>query len=129
MMPIATCTVLGSFEADENMIDENNGYFRVVTGSFKDISTLGSFENENGDSIEYCSPDGIPTQPAMPNLDTDNALYVLDRNLKQVGSIANLTSEWVNSVQFNKNICTIKTNDQTISVDLSNPAEPKALKE
>ena len=62
-----------------------------------------------------------------------NALYVLDKDLKQIGAIENLAEgERVYSVRFDGEIgyfVTFRQVDPLFTVDLSNPREPKILSE
>lgn len=79
-------------------VDEQNGYLRVVT--------------------TYYNTDGIPK----------NGLFVLDSNLKQVGSIKGLAkNETIYSARFTGDMAyfvTYRNTDPLFTVDLSDPENP-----
>lgn len=98
-------TVLNRFS-----LDEHNGFFRIVTTSFKEKET------NNGSSevaVAY------------------NNLYILDDELKTAGKIEDIAKgERVYSVRLDGDIGYFATGKQVgpiFTVDLSNPKEPKAL--
>lgn len=84
-------------------IDEQNGYLRVVT--------------------TYYNKDGIPK----------NGLFVLDSNLKQVGSLKDLAkNETLYSARFTDNMAyfvTYQNTDPLFTVDLSDPENPVVMDE
>lgn len=84
-------------------IDEQNGYLRVVT--------------------TYYNKDGIPK----------NGLFVLDSNLKQVGSLKDLAkNETLYSARFTDHMAyfvTYKNTDPLFTVDLSDPENPVVMDE
>lgn len=84
-------------------IDEQNGYLRVVT--------------------TYYNKDGIPK----------NGLFVLDANLKQVGSLKDLAkNETLYSARFTDNMAyfvTYQNTDPLFTVDLSDPENPVVMDE
>ena len=89
-------------------MDENNGYFRIATTKNR---TWSRYDRENRKSY--------------------NNLYVLDENLKQVGSLENLAEdEKIYSVRFMQNrayMVTYKQIDPLFVIDLSNPKNPTVL--
>lgn len=100
-------TVLNQFS-----MDEHNGYFRIVTTVRKyKLATCCNVITSSG--IDY------------------NAVYVLDKNLKTVGSITGIAKEEsVYSVRFIGNMgyfVTYRQVDPLFAVDLSNPKAPKIL--
>lgn len=123
-------TLPGAFMADETTIDEDKGIFRILTDDSYNVYTNGCFQNEKGEPIVYAAaqgqvPSGDPTEASRP--DTQNRLFVLDGNLNLLGKSPNLTTEWINSVEFHddKNTCTVKTQDGTVTVDLSDNKNPR----
>jgi len=94
-------------------IDEHNGYFRFVTTKNKWI------EKKDADDIV-----------GYTNLST-NSLYVLDGDLKKVGSIEDLApDERVYSVRFMGDVAyfvTFRQVDPLFSADLSDPKNPKII--
>lgn len=100
-------TILNQFS-----MDEYNDYFRIVT----------TFQEYNRFKI-----DSIFAPDEDVNI-TKNNLYILDENLKQVGSIEGLAKgERVYSVRFDGDIgyfVTFKQVDPLFVVDLSNPKDP-----
>lgn len=111
--PAATGTFKGTIN-DSFSLDEYNGYLRVV-------STVYHYQNYNNREI------------AALNDDRTNSLYVLDSNLKMVGSIENLApSEQIYSARFFGDMgyfVTFRNVDPLFSVDLSDPQNPKILGE
>jgi uncharacterized secreted protein with C-terminal beta-propeller domain len=90
-------------------MDENNGYFRIATTKNRSWS---QFEDESA-------------------RESYNNLYVLDKNLKIVGSVENLAEgEKIYSVRFMQNrmyMVTFKQIDPLFVIDLKNPKKPKVL--
>lgn len=93
-------------------IDEYNGYFRFVTTEQKWKT------KEDGEKVSYTS-------------ETSNSLYVLDGDLKEVGSITDLApDERVYSVRFMGDTAyfvTFRQVDPLFSADLSDPKNPKII--
>lgn len=92
-------------------IDEYKGYFRFVT-------TEQIWRKGGGETVFYSS-------------ETSNSLYVLDDELKQVGSITDLApDERVYSVRFMGDVAyfvTFRQVDPLFSADLSDPKDPKII--
>ncbi len=91
-------------------MDENNGYFRIATTKNR---TWSQFDEEDFESYSN--------------------LYVLDDNLKVVGSVEGLAKkERIYSVRFMQNrayMVTFKQTDPLFVIDLQNPRDPKVLGE
>lgn len=96
-------------------MDEHNGYFRIVTTVAGRITEGESTKKSFASTLS----------------ETTNALFVLDRDLKQVGSIVNLApDERVYSVRFIGDygyFVTYREVDPLFSVDISDPKSPKLL--
>ena len=110
---------------DSFSIDEYEGYLRVVT-------TIRENDDTSGGVNPLLRIDGasdVSSQPA----DSTNALYVLNKDLKEVGRLENLAEgEQVYSARFMQESCyfvTYKQVDPLFSVDLSDPKKPKVLGE
>lgn len=110
---------------DSFSIDEYEGYLRVVT-------TIRENDDTSGGVNPLLRIDGasdVSSQPA----DSTNALYVLNKDLKEVGRLENLAEgEQVYSARFMGESCyfvTYKQVDPLFSVDLSDPKKPKVLGE
>ena len=110
---------------DSFSIDEYEGYLRVVT-------TIRENDDTSGGVNPLLRIDGasdVSSQPA----DSTNALYVLNKDLKEVGKLENLAEgEQVYSARFMQESCyfvTYKQVDPLFSVDLSDPKKPKVLGE
>ncbi len=92
-------------------VDEYNGYFRIVTT----VNSYTYYENTKYDSVSMESR-------------MSNCLYVLNDQLKIVGSIENIApDERVYSVRFMGKIAyfvTFRQVDPLFSVDLSDPENP-----
>lgn len=103
--PQATGKVSGSVN-DQFSMSEYNGYFRIAT-------TISSFDV---DRMTY-----------------NNALYVLDMNLNEVGSISDFgIDEIIRSVNFSGDLAYVVTfmkTDPLYAVDLSDPSKPVMLDE
>ena len=103
--PQATGKVNG-YVNDQFSMSEYNGYFRIA-------ATISSFDV---DRMTY-----------------NNALYVLDMNLNEVGSISDFgIDEIIRSVNFSGDLAYVVTFMQTdplYAVDLSNPSKPVMLDE
>ena len=98
-------------------MDENNGYFRIVTTN--DEYTY----YEDGDTASISVGEG----------GTTNSLYILDSNLNIVSSIEDMAKgERVYSVRFDGEfayVVTYKQVDPLFVMDLSNPSNPKIKSE
>ena len=110
---------------DSFSIDEYEGYLRVVT-------TIRENDDTSGGVNPLLRIDGasdVSSQPA----DSTNALYVLNKDLKEVGKLENLAEgEQVYSARFMQESCyfvTYKQVDPLFSADLSDPKKPKVLGE
>ena len=90
-------------------MDEDNGYFRIATTKNRRWSTFG----ESSESY--------------------NNIYVLDENMKIVGSVEKLAKgEKIYSVRFMQNrayLVTFKQIDPLFVIDLEDPTNPKVLGE
>ena len=97
-------------------MDEYNGFFRIVV------------TRDSWSQIIYT--DGIDTYGDWNNA-SDNALYVLDAGLNEVGSVENLgEDERVYSVRFDGEVgyfVTFRQTDPLFTVDLSDPYNPTVL--
>ncbi len=100
-----TGTVLNQFS-----MDEKNGYFRIATTKNR---TWSRFQQGSQDSY--------------------NNMYVLDKDLKQVGGVEDIASgERIYSVRFigdRAYMVTFKRVDPLFVIDLKDPANPKILGE
>ena len=106
-------------------MDEHNGYLRVVA----DRDTYCYIESGFGDG-DYADYVGYSY---TSNTVDDNALYVLDSNLKTVGMIEDIgVNEHVKSVRFMGDVgyvVTFRQTDPLFSIDLSDPAHPSIIGE
>lgn len=100
-------------------LDEHNGYLRAVT-------------TQNGSSYKIYTDEryGFTNYQWGENI-SSSGLYVLDQDLRLVGSVDGLgEDESVYSVRFNGDICyfvTFKRVDPLFAVDLSDPTAPTVL--
>jgi len=103
----ATGEVTGSV-LNQFAMDEDNGYFRIATTK---NTTWSRFEGEQRPSY--------------------NNVYVLDTDMKTVGSLENLADgEQIYSVRFMGNrayLVTFKQVDPLFAIDLTDPKNPQAL--
>lgn len=110
---------------DSFSIDEYEGYLRGVT-------TIRENDDTSGGVNPLLRIDGAPDVSSQP-ADSTNALYVLNKDLKEVGKLENLAEgEQVYSARFMQESCyfvTYKQVDPLFSVDLSDPKKPKVLGE
>lgn len=110
---------------DSFSIDEYEGYLRVVT-------TIRENDDTSGGVNPLLRIDGASDASIQP-ADSTNALYILNKDLKEVGKLENLAEgEQVYSVRFMGDSCyfvTYKQVDPLFSVDLSDPKKPKVLSE
>ena len=102
-------------------LDEKDGKLRVVTTEDRTsyrvyVDEANSFENYKQDSS-----------------DRSNDLFVLDQDLKVVGSVTGIADgEQIYSARFDGDfgyLCTYRTTDPIFAVDLSDPAAPKVIGE
>lgn len=104
-------------------MDEYNGEFRVATSIYK-------YKNVTADEK---SSDGSNSSSSSYAPDLTNAVYVLDSNMKTIGSLKNLAKdEQIYSVRFMGDrayIVTFMLTDPLFVIDLSNGAVPKVLGE
>lgn len=116
----ASATVPGGL-LNQFSLDEKDGFLRVVTT--EDRNDFRVFVDAENDFTNYKS-DG--TQRS-------NDLFVLDGDLKQIGSVTGLAQdELVYSVRFQGDygyFCTYRTTDPIFAVDLTDPAAPKVVGE
>ena len=112
---VATGKIMGK-PLNQFSMDEYKGNLRVVAT----VEAQTTYKNKNSATASYSAT-------------SDNALYVLDGNLKQIGSIEELAEgERVYSVRFDKEIgyfVTFRQVDPLFTVDLSEPTAPKILSE
>ena len=117
--------VIDGMVNDSFSIDEYNGYLRVVTTIRKNDDTSGGVNP----LLRTDSASNTGSQGA----DSTNALYILDKDLKETGKLDNLAEdERVYSARFMGDTCyfvTYKQVDPLFSVDLSDPKKPKVLGE
>lgn len=114
----ASNTIKGTLNNSFSM-DEYNDNLRLVST----IETYGYIKDNSVVSFDI-SPSNVPRK---------NSLYILDKNLKLIGSIEDLApNERIYSARFLGNtgyFVTFRETDPLFSVDLSNPKEPKILGE
>ena len=112
---VATGTVPGR-PLNQFSMDEYKGNLRIVTT----VETQTTYKNKGDATASYSST-------------SDNALYVLDSGLKQIGAIERLAKgERVYSVRFDGEIgyfVTFRQVDPLFTVDLKDPTTPKILSE
>ena len=117
-------------------MDEYQGYFRIVTT----VETVVKVAPSGGDSsasgnasaaVSYPAGSAAVDDTVAVSAERTNALYVLDRDLKQVGSVEGLApGEQVYSVRFlgaYSYFVTFRQVDPLFAVDLSDPTAPKVL--
>lgn len=111
----ATGTAAGAL-LNQFSLDEHDGYLRLVTtenaGSYRVyVDEARDFENYDYDDTK-----------------TSNDLFVLDRDLKTVGSVTGLAEdERIYSARFDGDygyLCTYRTVDPIFALNLSDPANP-----
>ena len=113
--------VKGSLENGFSM-DEYHDHMRVVS-TVQEYERRQVTDDRTGETIGY----------HIVDLRKTNALYVLDEDLKQVGSIEGLAeNEQIYSARFMGDtgyFVTFRQTDPLFTVDLSNPAKPEILSE
>ena len=111
--PQASTSIMGTFNNDYSL-DEYNGNLRIVV-------TKG---NEWGRIIPFADEEDAEDT-------TENALYILDKDLKAKGKIEGLAKgEQIKSARFMGDMAyfvTFRQTDPLFSVDVSNPESPKVL--
>lgn len=126
-------TILNQFS-----MDAYQGYFRIVTTveQVETKETNGTAANGNASAAVSSDADSVADIAREDSLwvstvNTSNALYVLDQDLKQVGALQNLApGERVYSVRFMGDtgyFVTFRQVDPLFAVDLSEPTAPKVL--
>ena len=117
--------VIDGMVNDSFSIDEYNGYLRVVT-------TIRENDDTSGGVNPLLRTDSA-SNTGSQGADSTNALYILDKDLKETGKLDNLAEdERVYSAGFMGDTCyfvTYKQVDPLFSVDLSDPKKPKVLGE
>lgn len=107
---------------DDMAMNEYNGYLRMVT-TVESQNMEEIRDDVTGDVIGYDSIESM----------TSNSLYVLDCNLKTVGSIERIAEdELIYSARFMGDMgyfVTFRQTDPLFSVDLSEPEHPRILGE
>jgi uncharacterized secreted protein with C-terminal beta-propeller domain len=108
-------------------MDENNDYFRIATTKNRSWSQLANLDCEINLEIPADFKDCENNNKSYSNL------YVLDKDLKQVGQIENMaTGERIYSVRFMQDrayMVTFKQTDPLFVIDLKDPANPAVLGE
>ncbi len=116
----AAGSVPGSLN-DQFSLDEFDGYLRLVTSLYKDRYKIYTDEAHGWSNYEWTEDGSTST----------NALYVLDENLDQTGSITGLAEdERIYSARFNGDVgyfVTFRQVDRLFAADLSDPANPVIL--
>lgn len=120
-LTVAASASVDGYLINQFALDAYDGYLRLVTTSSGHSYTI--YEDKAMGFINHVWPDET-------KLDTNN-LFVLDENLKVVGSITGLAEdERVYSVRFDGEIgyfVTFRQTDPLFAVDLSDPTAPKIL--
>lgn len=127
---------------DQFSMSEYNGYFRIATtcDEYKMTYKKGeyyesySFNEETGSYYELAEPEKVEYgYYSYDDVKRDNRLYVLDLDLRTVGSVGGFgLDESVKSVNFNGDMAYVVTYEQTdplFAIDLSEPTAPKILDE
>ena len=111
--PQASTSIMGTFNNDYSL-DEYNGNLRVVVTKGNEWGRIIPFADE-GDAEDT----------------TENALYILDKDLKVKGKIEGLAKgEHIKSARFMGDmayVVTFRQTDPLFSVDVSNPEKPKVI--
>ncbi len=129
---VATGTVDGK-PLNQFSMDEYEGNLRIVTtvtkGEEKEIEAVIGVQSTSGTN----KTEDVSSTYMTWTSTTYNSLYVLDNELKIIGSIEDLAKdERVYSVRFDGSIgyfVTFRQTDPLFTVDLSNPKKPKVLSE
>ena len=128
----STATLPGSFLSDEDCINQYNGNFRVILCTSTDAESGGSYENADGKEVVLNNSflqEGFTHIPSPPDLSkyvkNGFALYIFDGNLRQIGTIPDITPQWISSISFNGTTANLYTQNTEITLDLSDPSAPK----
>ncbi len=118
---LATGSVAG-YPLNQFSMDEYKGNLRIVTTINKTVT----------DGIVYSSDSAVSNSETSSVLTTtSNALYVLDKDLKVIGSAEDLgKDERVYSVRFDREVgyfVTFRETDPLFTVDLSDPKNPTVM--
>ena len=112
--PQASTSIMGTFNNDYSL-DEYNGNLRIVVTKGNEWGRIIPFADEEEDAEDT----------------TENALYILDKDLKVKGKIEGLAKgEHIKSARFMGDMAyfvTFRQTDPLFSVDVSNPESPKVL--
>ena len=112
--PQASASIMGTFNNDYSL-DEYNGNLRIVVTKGNEWGRIIPFADEEEDAEDT----------------TENALYILDKDLKVKGKIEGLAKgEQIKSARFMGDMAyfvTFRQTDPLFSVDVSNPESPKVL--
>jgi uncharacterized secreted protein with C-terminal beta-propeller domain len=129
---VTSLTVPGALMADECCVDQFNSNFRIILTTSTGAEGFGSYENADGVPVELNNSflnEGFTHIQSPPDLSkyvkTGNSLYIFNGNLQQIGTISEITSQWINSINFNGDTAVLSTQSGKITLDLSNPAAPK----
>ncbi len=114
---------LDGYVLNQFSMDEYNGYFRTVTTKLNNLGgdePTSDKENESSNSEEN---NGL----------SENNLFILDEDMKPVGSITGLAEgERIYSARFMGDtayMVTFKETDPLFVIDVANPEDPKVLGE
>lgn len=114
-----TGSVLNQFS-----MDENDGYFRIVTTKNRDWWGPVTAVSRESDFV------GKEVAPSQPN-ESYNNLYVLDKDMKTIGKVEDLAfGEKIYSVRFMQNrayMVTFKQVDPLFVIGLDDPKNPQVL--
>lgn len=129
-------TSVDGYINDQFSMSEYDGYFRIATSIDNPVTEKSDEIDEDPIDDEFVKFDdssiddetGEAFVDTLADNRTNNALYVLDMDLNEVGMITDFgISEMIQSVNFNGNmayIVTFRQTDPLYSIDLSNPKSP-----
>ncbi len=116
---VASGSVKG-YPLNQFSMDEYEENLRIVTTQRSHTDDITGMRDDSEDSVISLSSE-----------DTSNALYVLDKDLKVIGSVENLAKdERVYSVRFDKEVgyfVTFRETDPLFTVNLSDPENPTVM--
>ena len=125
-------TVIDGITGDEFAIDEYNGYVRIAVSAYYWTGICKETEVEYYNGTEWV--DDVIKRMTVRSYGSHkefSSLYVLDKDLKVVGSIPDLKeNEQVYGVRFDGDIAyvvTYKQMDPLFTIDLSDPTNPTVL--
>ncbi len=132
----SSVTLSGSLIDGGGGIDLYNGNFRAILLIANDVGGSGGYENVNGVHVDSndalnaaFEKEGFPIAKPQPDLSKytgqKNALYIFNGKLLQIGTIPNITSLGIDKVSFDGDAATLTLYNGTITLNLSNPTEPK----